>query len=198
MYGRVRKEKGTSNFVPFRYQGQYYDGEIDLCYNRFRYYDCNTGMYISQDPISILGGLNLYSYVFDSNGWADVFGLDLHHIIPNQIYNEYSKYFDKIIGYEQNKYKTKPNKTNLIDLNKPFHGNHPAYSSYVREQVESMIKENKFNLKNISELQKEMNIFIDDALKNYENTNMNLNDYFKSGKHLEFLNKNKNKFKICK
>ncbi|GIM57779.1 hypothetical protein CAPN006_21710 [Capnocytophaga canimorsus] len=75
IYGRVRKEKGISNFVPFRYQGQYYDSEIDLCYNRFRYYDCNTGTYISQDPISILGGLNLYSYVFDSNSWVDVFGL---------------------------------------------------------------------------------------------------------------------------
>ncbi len=32
-------------------------------------------MYISQDPISILGGLNLYSYVFDTNGWVDIFGL---------------------------------------------------------------------------------------------------------------------------
>lgn len=32
-------------------------------------------MYISQDPISILGGLNLYSYVHDSNSWIDVLGL---------------------------------------------------------------------------------------------------------------------------
>ncbi|WP_212893089.1 RHS repeat domain-containing protein [Capnocytophaga canimorsus] len=75
IYGRVRKEKGISNFVPFRYQGQYYDSEIDLCYNRFRYYDCNTGTYISQDPISILGGLNVYSYAKDSNKFVDIFGL---------------------------------------------------------------------------------------------------------------------------
>ncbi|MFJ1435375.1 RHS repeat-associated core domain-containing protein [Capnocytophaga canimorsus] len=76
IYGKVKTEtRESANFVPFRYQGQYYDSEIDLCYNRFRYYDCNTGTYISQDPISILGGLNLYSYVFDSNGWVDVFGL---------------------------------------------------------------------------------------------------------------------------
>ncbi|GIM57758.1 hypothetical protein CAPN006_21500 [Capnocytophaga canimorsus] len=78
IYGRVRKEKGISNFVPFRYQGQYYDSEVDLCYNRFRYYDCNTGTYISQDPIGLLGNNpNFYAYVFDSNTQVDVFGLDI-------------------------------------------------------------------------------------------------------------------------
>ncbi|MFK8289798.1 RHS repeat domain-containing protein [Capnocytophaga canimorsus] len=76
IYGKVKTEtKESANFVPFRYQGQYYDSEVDLCYNRFRYYDCNTGSYISQDPISILGGLNIYAYVYDVNSWVDVFGL---------------------------------------------------------------------------------------------------------------------------
>ena len=32
-------------------------------------------MYISQDPISIAGGLNIYAYVHDSNSWIDPFGL---------------------------------------------------------------------------------------------------------------------------
>ncbi len=59
----------------FRYQGQYLDSETDLYYNRFRYYDPNTGTYISQDPIYILGGLNTYAYVKDTNNWVDVFGL---------------------------------------------------------------------------------------------------------------------------
>ncbi|MFK8295828.1 RHS repeat-associated core domain-containing protein [Capnocytophaga canimorsus] len=77
IYGKVKTEtQESANFVPFRYQVQYYDSEIDLCYNRFRYYDCNTGTYISQDPISILGGLNIYAYVHDVNGWVDVFGLN--------------------------------------------------------------------------------------------------------------------------
>jgi hypothetical protein len=31
-------------------------------------------MYISQDPIRLGGGINLYSYVYDTNGWVDVFG----------------------------------------------------------------------------------------------------------------------------
>ncbi len=77
IYGRVRKEKGISNFVPFRYQGQYYDEETSLCYNRFRYYSPETGAYISQDPIGLLGNNpNFYAYVFDSNTEVDVFGLD--------------------------------------------------------------------------------------------------------------------------
>ncbi|MFK8273037.1 RHS repeat domain-containing protein [Capnocytophaga canimorsus] len=76
IYGKVRKEtKETPNFVPFRYQGQYYDSEVDLCYNRFRYYDCNTGSYISQDPIRLAGNNpTLYGYAYDTNMEVDRFG----------------------------------------------------------------------------------------------------------------------------
>ncbi|UTC66584.1 RHS repeat-associated core domain-containing protein [Treponema sp. OMZ 791] len=68
IYGRVRKEKGEKGFCNFRYQGQYFDNETDLCYNRYRYYDPSTGSYISQDPIGLAGGNpTIYGYVFDSN-----------------------------------------------------------------------------------------------------------------------------------
>jgi hypothetical protein len=33
-------------------------------------------MYISQDPIRLNGGIDLYSYVHDPNSWVDVFGLN--------------------------------------------------------------------------------------------------------------------------
>ena len=67
---------GDSSFIPFLYQGQYYDEEIGLAYNRFRYYCPETGAYISQDPIGLAGGNpTLYGYVKDSNWWLDVFGL---------------------------------------------------------------------------------------------------------------------------
>ena len=63
IYGRVRKEYKHSSlgdevfhFIPFLYQGQYYDIEIKLAYNRFRYYSPESGMYISQDPIGLAGG----------------------------------------------------------------------------------------------------------------------------------------------
>ena len=67
---------GDSSFIPFLYQGQYYDEEIGLAYNRFRYYSPESGTYISQDPIGLAGNNpNIYAYVFDSNTEVDVFGL---------------------------------------------------------------------------------------------------------------------------
>ena len=74
-YGQVRRQLGEANACPFRYQGQYEDVEIGLYYNRFRYYDPETGQYISQDPIRLDGGLSLYEYVTDTANWADPLGL---------------------------------------------------------------------------------------------------------------------------
>ncbi|MFL0063186.1 RHS repeat-associated core domain-containing protein [Tenacibaculum maritimum] len=68
---------GSNAPCPFLYQGQYYDKEIELAYNRFRYYDPDDGRYISKDPIGLESQeANFYSYVGDSNTWIDVFGLE--------------------------------------------------------------------------------------------------------------------------
>jgi RHS repeat-associated protein len=76
IYGKVRTFAGRSlSECPFRYQGQYEDSETGLYYNRFRYYDPTIGSYISQDPIGLAGGMVLYGYVHDTNGWVDKFGL---------------------------------------------------------------------------------------------------------------------------
>ncbi|WP_318580830.1 RHS repeat-associated core domain-containing protein [Flavobacterium columnare] len=76
MYGKTRKIEGDQNLIPFLYQGQYYDHDIELAYNRFRYYNPETGTYISQDPIGLLGNNpTFYAYVHDSNSWVDPFGL---------------------------------------------------------------------------------------------------------------------------
>ena len=62
IYGKIRT--GNSPLVSFLFQGQYFDEETDLCYNRFRYYSPDTGTYISQDPIGLVGGMAFYTVMF--------------------------------------------------------------------------------------------------------------------------------------
>ncbi|WP_236732610.1 RHS repeat domain-containing protein, partial [Pseudomonas amygdali] len=57
-----------------RFQGQYFDVETGLHYNTFRYYDPEIGRFITQDPIGLLGGFNLYIYAPNSTGWIDPIG----------------------------------------------------------------------------------------------------------------------------
>jgi len=59
-----------------RFAGQYEDKETGLHYNRFRYYDSNTGRYLRADPIGFTGGINLFAYVLNGpvNSF-DPFGL---------------------------------------------------------------------------------------------------------------------------
>ena len=51
---------------PYRYTGREYDPESGLYYYRARYYDADTGRFISEDPIRFAAGdLNLYRYVLN-------------------------------------------------------------------------------------------------------------------------------------
>ena len=59
---------------PIRFPGQYFDDETGLHYNTFRYYDPEVARFITQDPIGLLGGVNLYDYAPSSTGWLDPLG----------------------------------------------------------------------------------------------------------------------------
>ena len=71
--------------IPFLFQGQYYDHETGLAYNRFRYYDPELGRYISEDPIRLEGGIAMHAYVEDVNAWVDILGLNGVPILPPSI-----------------------------------------------------------------------------------------------------------------
>jgi RHS repeat-associated protein len=70
---------------PFRFPGQYYDPETGLHYNYFRYYNPQTGRYITPDPIGLKGGMNLFAYV-DSVG-KPVVGTNLYQYAGNNPVN---------------------------------------------------------------------------------------------------------------
>ena len=62
-------------YCELRYQGQIYDAETGLYYNRHRYYDADSGQYISPDPIGLAGGLRPQGYVHNPLEWVDPLGL---------------------------------------------------------------------------------------------------------------------------
>ncbi|MGG6229997.1 RHS repeat-associated core domain-containing protein [Tenacibaculum sp. SDUM215027] len=147
IYGKAIK--GDNLFCPFLYQGQYYDSETELAYNRFRYYSPDSGTYISQDPIGLLSGeLNKYSYVSNTNLSVDIFGLtvtpgqvgtysdlvkasdvgdnlDLHHIPQDKLGHLPRKdgiavVMPKEEHAQTRTYKSKGRKTAAVDKNRAF------------------------------------------------------------------------------
>ena len=63
----IKDTAGVAEVNPFRYRSYYYDVETRLYYLQTRYYDPETGRFISQDDVSYLdpnsiNGLNLYAY----------------------------------------------------------------------------------------------------------------------------------------
>jgi RHS repeat-associated protein len=74
-WGRVLRYERREVEQQLRFQGQYEDAETGLYYNRHRYYDPDQARYLTQDPIGLLGGWNLYSYAPNSTAWIDPHGL---------------------------------------------------------------------------------------------------------------------------
>jgi len=74
-FGGVSYAPGAKTTTPVRKLGQLYDDETGLCYNRWRYYDPETGRYISPDPRGVHGSTNAYTLGRNPYRWDDPFGL---------------------------------------------------------------------------------------------------------------------------
>ncbi|WP_062567643.1 DNA/RNA non-specific endonuclease [Pseudoalteromonas arabiensis] len=77
VYGYEEPEASIKNSFtqPIRFQGQYFDEESGLHYNRYRYYSPKQQRFINQDPIGLVGGINHYQYAPNPVNWVDPFGL---------------------------------------------------------------------------------------------------------------------------
>ncbi|WP_420917733.1 RHS repeat-associated core domain-containing protein [Pseudomonas syringae group genomosp. 7] len=73
-WGAVEKLVVNEVEQNLRFQRQYFDAETGLHYNTFRYYDPEIGRFITQDPIGLDGGDNLYKYVPNPTAWVDPWG----------------------------------------------------------------------------------------------------------------------------
>ena len=82
-WGNMLREDNRHNLQqPIRLPGQQYDDESGLHYNHHRYYNPGQGRYITQNPIGLEGGSNLYSYSLNPIKNEGEYGLDVK-IISN-------------------------------------------------------------------------------------------------------------------
>ncbi|RNF85015.1 RHS repeat-associated core domain-containing protein [Montanilutibacter psychrotolerans] len=81
-WGATRQQHVARIDNPLRFQGQYFDAESGLHYNRHRYYDSGIGQFVGQDPIRLLGGTNTYEYSRNAIAWADPLGLTSTPVDP--------------------------------------------------------------------------------------------------------------------
>jgi RHS repeat-associated protein len=65
-FGEVIRQTGPmAKTNPVRFSTKYQDDESDLIYYGWRYYNATTGRWHCRDPLSELGGRNLYGFIFN-------------------------------------------------------------------------------------------------------------------------------------
>jgi len=115
VYGNVIRKDVEQVENNLRFQGQYWDEETGLHYNRFRYYDPGTGQFTQQDPIGLLGGVNCYQYAPNPVSWIDPLGMvckerfDRYKVLREQGFT--AQQAAKLSKVSQSKYQT----TTMLD-----------------------------------------------------------------------------------
>ena len=100
VFGKFEANSGDLQACPFRWPGQREDPETGLHYNRFRYYDPESGIYISPDPLREAGGLLDYAYPSDVLRGLDPYGLVGENKTIGDIAEKQAKKDLKKQGYE--------------------------------------------------------------------------------------------------
>ncbi|EBN4821222.1 RHS repeat protein [Salmonella enterica] len=99
-WGNVLREDNPNNLQQLiRLPGQQYDGESGLHYNRYRYFDPLQGRYITQDPIGLTGGWNLYSHPLNPVLRIDPLGLSGWNSIGDGGLGPYCQNIDSAVRF---------------------------------------------------------------------------------------------------
>ena len=90
----IRRTGPRAKENPFRFSSKYQDEESGLLYYGYRYYDANTGRWLSRDPIGEKGGQNVYCFASNSpTGDIDFLGL-----WGEMVHNAFTKAWAQTVG----------------------------------------------------------------------------------------------------
>ena len=94
-YTIVTNKDSIANINPLRYRGYYFDSDIGLYYLWSRYYDSNTGRFISADSAEMIvkGEINLFSYC----GNNPVIRSDNNGMFWKELWNGVKKVVRKVV-----------------------------------------------------------------------------------------------------
>lgn len=110
-WGSIRQQHVDEVHNPIRLQGQYQDDETGLYYNRHRYYDSAIGAFVSQDPLGLKAGENIYNFASNIMRWTDPLGLEKKHYSDKGLIEDLAekiknKYGDShLVGTERKVYR---------------------------------------------------------------------------------------------
>jgi RHS repeat-associated protein len=111
-YANANTGETAQTHQALRFQGQYYDVETGLHYNRSRYYDHDLGRFLTPDPLGLMAGTHSFRYAPNPVGYVDPLGLDyrstfwnaagqlhrdkyqVHHIIPQAVWEKHQAFFN--------------------------------------------------------------------------------------------------------
>ncbi|WP_406218287.1 putative T7SS-secreted protein [Streptomyces decoyicus] len=75
LWGSTTWPTSAKAYTPLRFPGQYFDPEIGIHYNYFRYYDPEAARYLTPDPLGLEPADNPTAYIANPNSWMDPNGL---------------------------------------------------------------------------------------------------------------------------
>ncbi|WP_228393949.1 SpvB/TcaC N-terminal domain-containing protein [Chryseobacterium artocarpi] len=123
-----------------------------------------------------ISGVSIAPYIGDGAkglkyGGKIITQIQKHHIIPQQLYKIMPAIGEFIL---------KNSGMNLKKLPNRFHGNHPAYTNWVKDQIVELAKDGGLTKEGLEGIIKNANDEINKAYKEFKENGQSLNEYFKN------------------